>query len=266
MALLSISETTTFRWSFEEDVTNYAAAGIPGIGVWRQKLSDFGEAKGTELLAESGLRASHLFWAGGFTGSDGRSFRASVEDAAEAVRTAAALGTETLVVYSGARAGHTYNHARRLFKDALAELAPLAAELKVFLAVEPMHPGCAAEFTFLTSLDDSLAFLEAIANPQVRLVLDTYHLGHTPNLAGRIGEFVDWVVLVQLGDGRRPPTGEQSRCLLGEGVIPLREIVQALVASGYDGFFDVELLGEEIETVDYASLLEHAKQAFAQLL
>ena len=56
MALLSISETTTFRWSFEEDVTNYAAAGIPAIGVWRHKLSDFGESKGIELLAETGLR------------------------------------------------------------------------------------------------------------------------------------------------------------------------------------------------------------------
>ena len=123
MALLSISETTTFRWSFEEDVTRYAAAGIPAIGVWRQKLSDYGEAKGIELLAESRMAVSHLFWAGGFTGSDGRSFRASIEDAADALRTAAALGTHTLVAHSGARAGHTFNHARRLFKDALAELA-----------------------------------------------------------------------------------------------------------------------------------------------
>jgi len=266
MALLSISETTTFRWSFEEDVTSYAAAGIPAIGVWRHKLSDFGESKGIELLTETGLRVSHLFWGGGFTGSDGRTFRVSVEDAAEALRTAAALGTETLLVYSGARAGHTYNHARRLFKDALAELAPLAAELKVVLAIEPMHPGCAGEFTFLTSLDDVLAFLDACANPQVKLVLDTYHLGQTPDLAGRIGQFIDRVALVQLGDARQPPTGEQNRCLLGEGIIPLREIVGALVAAGYDGFFDVELLGEGVEAVQYAALLQHAKDAFSRLL
>ena len=36
MAELSMNETTTFRWSFEEDVAHYAAAGIPAIGVWRQ--------------------------------------------------------------------------------------------------------------------------------------------------------------------------------------------------------------------------------------
>ena len=139
MARLSMNEPTTFRWSFEEDVANYAAAGIPAIGVWRQKLSDCGEAKGIGLLRESGLMVSHLLWAGGFTGSDGRSFRESVDDAVEALRVARRLGAPTLVVYSGARAGHTYNHARRLLRDALAELAPTAEELNVALALEALE-------------------------------------------------------------------------------------------------------------------------------
>jgi len=266
MAALSMNETTTFRWSFEEDATNYAAAGIPAIGVWRHKLSDYGEAKGIELLAETGLKVSHLFWAGGFTGSDGRSFRTSVDDAADALRTAAALATRILIVYSGARAGHTYNHARRLFKDALIELAPLAAELGITLAVEPMHPGCAAEFTFLTALDDLLAFLDAVGSPHVKMVLDTYHLGFHEDLAGRIPQLADRIAIVQLGDARQPPVGEQNRCCLGEGVIPLKPIVAALASSGYDGDYDVELIGEEVEAIDYHALLAHAKKAFAEIL
>ena len=124
MAELSMNETTTFRWSFEEDVAQYAAAGIPAIGVWRQKLSDCGLSKARELLRRSGLKVSHLFWAGGFTGSDGRSYRESVDDAAEAVRTAAELDCRTLVVCSGPRAGHTYNHARRLVQGALTRVGP----------------------------------------------------------------------------------------------------------------------------------------------
>ncbi|OHB70017.1 MAG: xylose isomerase, partial [Planctomycetes bacterium RBG_13_63_9] len=177
MAELSMNETTTFRWSFDEDVSQYAAAGIPAIGVWRQKLSDLGRAKAVELLTENRLKVSHLLWAGGFTGSDGRSYRDSVEDAIEALQTAAGLGTDTLVVYSGARAGHTYNHAKRLMQSALAELAPTAADLGVKLAVEPMHEGCAAQCTFLTSVDDVLTLLEAVGSPQIKMVLDTYHLG-----------------------------------------------------------------------------------------
>ena len=88
MAELSVSETTTFRWPFEEDVSQYPAAGIPAIGVWRHKLSDCGLPKALDLLGRSGLKVSHLSWAGGFTGSDGRSLRESVEDGLEAVRTA----------------------------------------------------------------------------------------------------------------------------------------------------------------------------------
>ncbi len=266
MSALSVNETTTFRWSFEEDVLNYARAGIPAIGVWRQKLSDVGDLKAAELLEESGMSVSCLFWAGGFTGSDGRSFRASVEDAMEALRSAAAIRASSLLVYSGARGGHTFNHARRLMRDALKELADRAAELGVALVVEPMHPGCAAGFTFLTTLDETLQLIDSVGNPIVKLVLDTYHLGHDETLLEQIPKIAPQIGLVQLGDARQPPSGEQNRCKLGEGVLPLQQIVATLVESGYDGFFEVELLGEDIETEDYHALLEHAKDAYAKLL
>jgi sugar phosphate isomerase/epimerase len=266
MAILSISETTTFRWSFEEDVARYSAAGIPAVGVWRHKLSDCGALRAKELLSRAGLRASHLSWAGGFTGSDGRSHQESLDDAVEAIQTAAVLQCPTLVVYSGPRSGHTANHAWRLFQAALEELAPVADEADVVLAVEPMHPGCAAQWTFLTSLDDTLSMLDAVGRPRVKMVFDTYHLGLCGDSPERIARAAPHVALVQLGDARRPPAGEQNRCRLGEGVAPLREIIAALREGGYDGYFDVELLGEEIEDVDYPSLLEHAKDAYGRFV
>ena len=265
MAQLSISETTTFRWSFEEDVTHYAAAGIDAIGVWRQKLSDFGEAKAAELLAETGLRVSHLAWAGGFTGNDGRSFRESLDDALEAVRTAAELRAPALIVYSGGRAGHTHNHARRLIKDALRELAPAAEALGVALAIEPMHPGCCRDWTFLTAFEDVLRLIDEVGSPAGKMVFDTYHLGLDAGTVDHIAELVPHVALVQLGDARQAPKGEQNRCRLGEGIVPLAEIVSAFSGAGYDGFYDVELLGEEIEPIAYQDLLAHAKQVFAAL-
>jgi sugar phosphate isomerase/epimerase len=266
MAILSMNETTTFRWPFEEDVVRYAAAGIPAIGVWREKLSDYGLEKGRELLDEHRIKVSHLLWAGGFTGSEGRSFRESLDDAREALRTAAALEAKTLVVYSGARSGHTHGHARRLLFEALKQLVPEAEALGVDLALEPMHPGCAADWTFLTSLDDALSVIGQFDSPRVKMVFDTYHLGHEANLLERIAQAVPQIAIVQLGDARQPPRGEQNRCRLGDGKVPLREIVAGLKAAGYDGFYDIELLGEELESADYFSLLEHAKQAFSELV
>jgi sugar phosphate isomerase/epimerase len=266
MDRLSMNEMTTYRWSFEEDVRNYAAAGFRAIGVWRQKLSDFGEERGLALLHDSGLEVSSLLWAGGFTGSDGRSFRESVQDAEESIRLAAALHAGCLILYTGSRAGHTHSHARRLMNSALRELAPLAEDFDVTLAVEPMHSGCAADWTFLTGLDDVLSLLDSTGCPHVKLAFDTYHLGYTASILPRLAELASRIAIVQLGDARRPPQGEQDRCRVGDGELPLRQIVCELTDAGYDGYFDVELMGQEIEACDYHELLAQSKAAYLDLV
>ena len=266
MERISVNELTTFRWSFEEDVANYVAAGIPAIGVWRQKLSDFGEEKGIELLADNGLRVSNLLWAGGFTGSDGRTFRESLADATDAIRLAGDLHCTCLVVYSGSRAGHTRNHARRLLTSALVELSTAAAEHNVALAIEPMHPACAGDWTFLTSVDDALEIIDQVGSPQIKLAFDTYHLCHDDRMVDRLESLVPHVAIVHIGDTKAAPDGEQNRCRLGEGQLPLGEIVARFDAAGYRGYFDVELLGEEIEATDYRQLICHCKRTLDEML
>jgi sugar phosphate isomerase/epimerase len=266
MARLSMNEMTTYRWSFEKDVAECVAAGIPALGVWRQKLSDFGEERGVELLADSGLQASNLLWAGGFTGSDGRSLREAVADAFEAIRLAADMRASTLVVYSGARAGHTHSHARRIVKDALTQLLPLAEELNVTLAIKPVHPECASGWTFLTCLDETVALVESIASAHLKIVFDTYHQGWDAQVVERVARLAPHIAIVHLGDGKPPVDREDNRSRLGEGQIPLTEIFTALSEAGYDGDYDVSLNGPEIENSDYRELLRQSKQAFEQLL
>jgi sugar phosphate isomerase/epimerase len=262
MVSFCMNEMTTFRWSFEEDVQNYAAAGIRAISVWRPKLSDYGEEKGIELLRDTGLKVASLFWAGGFTGSDGRTYRESVNDAKDAVRVAGALRAGCLVLYSGARGGHTTNHAKRLLRNAIHELLPHANEFGVTLAIKPMHAGCAAEWTFLTNIQDTIGLIQEFDVPRLRMAFDTYHLGFDPNVMDRIDELLPKFAIVQLGDSRTIPNGELNRCRLGEGVLPLAGLVSALESAGYDGFCDVELMGEEIENSDYRELLHHSKATF----
>jgi sugar phosphate isomerase/epimerase len=208
-----------------------------------------------------------LLWAGGFTGSEGHSYRESLRDASEAMQLAAAMRAGCLVVYSGARNGHTQNHARRLFVSAIRELLPLADELNVTLAVEPMHFGCAAEWTFLTSLDESVALMDTIASPHFKLAFDTYHFGGDPKVLDCIRQVGgDRIAIVHLGDSKKPPDQDQDRNLLGEGNLPLGEIIAALGAAGYDGYYDIELMGEEIEASNYKDLLQASKQAYQQLV
>lgn len=266
MGNLAMNEMTTYSWSFEQDIQKYAAAGITAASVWRQKLSDFGEQKGIELLAENSVSVAALFWAGGFTGSDGRSHKESIQDAHDAIRLAADLRAGCLVIYTGSRAGHTLNHAKRLVKNALKELLPIAEEFNVPLAIEPVHAACAEGWSFLTDLDATMALLDAFGSDQLKFVFDTYHCGRDEADIARLAELAGRIALVQLGDSREAPRGEQNRCRLGDGNLPLDVIVARLEEAAYDGYYDVELMGEDVEHFDYDELIAHSKAAFERLL
>lgn len=254
---VSVSQTTTLRWTFEEDVFRYQAAGIRAIGVWRQKLTDYGEAKAAELLEETGMTAAHLFWAGGFTGSDGRSFRDAIRDAREAIETAVLLKAKVLTLYSGDQGGHIRSHLRRLMLDALKELAPIAEEHGVSLAIEPMRPDVASGWTYLTSLDETLDLIHRADSPAVKMIYDAFHFGCDPEDVHRIPELVNRVALVQVADSVDMPIIGRSRCLHGSGQLPLTEIVTTFQSSGYQGYYDIELWGPALEPVSYESVVDH---------
>lgn len=259
MYRLSINQLTTYRSSLEEDVFRCARMGIEGIGLWREKIQDYGEEKTRELLRELDIQPSNLLWAGGFTGSEGRSYRESVWDAAAAIRLAGFLECPTLVLYSGGRGGHTRRHARRILYDAIAALLPIAEQEGVQLALEPMHPSCFRDWTVFDTLAETLQLLEDVNHPLLKLVLDTYQLAEQPDLPERIGQWGEQIAVVHLADGRLPFATEQNRCSLGDGSIDLSGILLALAEIEYRGFLDLELFGEDVESIDYDALISSAQ-------
>ncbi len=266
MNRLAVSEITTFRWSFEEDLLHYEAAGLAAIGVWRQKLTDYGEDRGVELLLHHGWRVSSLQWAGGFTGSDGGTHEESIDDACDAIRLAHAIGAPCLLLHSGSRSIHTHKHARRLLRTAIDQLLPLAEALQVCLALEPMPREAGTDWTFLHDWDETLALLKNVGSDYLRAVLDMYYWGHDEQTLARLPELAPKLALVQLADSRQPPQLEPNRCPLGEGNIPLHTIIEQLNTAGYRGCYEVELMGEEIEACDYHDLLNRSQQVFQQLV
>ncbi|MCC7474429.1 MAG: sugar phosphate isomerase/epimerase [Pirellulales bacterium] len=261
-----MNEVSTLRWSFDEDIDSYFQAGYRSIGVWRHKLSDFTEDEAVELLASSGLSVSNLSWAGGFTGSDDRSLEESIEDAQEALRLAAALGAQCLVVYSGGRNNHTVRHAARLLRLGLDELLPLAEAIEVPLAIEPVHAGCACDWSFLTDLDAMLDLIGEYPCPYLKVALDTYHFPFQGSLWETLGRVAQHVGIVHLADRAKAPSPEQNRLPLGRGKMPLTEIVAGLQGFGYQGPFDIKLFGPEVECLHYWELLEHSLDTFGKLL
>lgn len=250
----------------QQDAEAYAARGFKGIGVYRPKLEDFGLDRSIELLAEQSLSATSLSWVGGFTGSDGRKFAEAVQDAIHAVRDAANLQAETLIVLAGGRNNHIRKHARRTLCEALREISAVADDYGVRLSLEPIHPGCGDEWSFVNDLQSTLDIVEEVDSKSLGLVLDTYHVGMDEEAVQWLPDVIPHLHLVQLGDARHSPLGEMNRCLLGEGCVPLTEIYDTLWSHKYEGPFEVELIGEDVEQVSYDELLDHTRDFIDRMM
>ena len=55
---ISVSQITTLRSSFADDLRRYAEAGLDGIGVWELKLAEGEDLELLELFEASGLESA----------------------------------------------------------------------------------------------------------------------------------------------------------------------------------------------------------------
>jgi sugar phosphate isomerase/epimerase len=247
MLRASVSERTTFRWDLADELDAVVRHGFDAISVWRPKLSDLPQGEARRMLVAAGVRVSSLQWAGGFTGSDGRSFRESLTDAQEAIYEAAELGTNVLLVHTGCRGGHTLGHARRLVQESLERLAPIAEEHGVRLALKPTHPAASAGCGFITELEEAGRFVDTIGHPSIGLALDVWHFGGERSFLSLLPSIVHQVLVVSLADCRGAPTADHERLAPGDGSLPLGRILECLAHAGFDGDVEFEFFAEPTE-------------------
>jgi sugar phosphate isomerase/epimerase len=260
MLHVAISQLTTSRWELPEEIARVADHGFDCMSLWRAKLSDIGPAAAASLLADAGIRVSSLQWAGGFTGGDGRTFAESIDDAAEAIETAATVGAPTLVIHSGCRGGHTRPHARRLLVQALQTLAPIAGAAGVTLAVKPMHLASAAGCSFLNRPVDALELVENVADPAIRMALDLWQFGDDPDLVRLLPRLAAATAVVQVADRNGPPTVELERLPASHGSLPLESLVLALIDHGYAGDFELDPVGDAVASLGYEGVLAETRR------
>jgi sugar phosphate isomerase/epimerase len=266
MPKLSVSEITTKDWTFEQDVRGYAAAGLDGMGLWRDKLDRFGEEWGIGLLQEVGLPVANVVDAGYFPRKTRSQVERQIQDTIQAIWLTSRLNCDCLLIVSGEVGSffRTREEALDIVVAALRRLAPIADEEGVNLALEPIHPMYAG-YTFLHTIAATREVLERVDHPRVGLFFDTYHLWQEEDLLTQIESVAGKIFGVHVSDWQRLPRSLSDRALPGSGIMPLGEILRAIERTGYEGFYDVELFSEELWQGDYTLLLEECKRTFAAL-
>lgn len=128
LARFSINQMTVKQLSLPELVTACTDLGVPGVGLWREPVQQYGVAAAAGLVRDAGLTVTTLCRGGFLTAIDPAERAAALADNRAAVDEAVTLGTDTLVLVSGGlpAGSKDLQGARERIADALAELAPYA--------------------------------------------------------------------------------------------------------------------------------------------
>lgn len=266
----SINQMTVNQWALREAVEGCAAAGIRGIGLWRESVADYGLVRAAKLVRDADLAVTSLCRGGFFTGPDQPSRAKAIQENRVAVDEAATLGTEVLILVSGGLppGSRDLDGARAQVTDALAELAPYAAECGVRLAIEPLHPMFCSDRCVISTLRQALDVASRFPAESVGIVIDAYHVWWDPTLydqlerAGReeriaIFQVCDWVTPL--------PAGVlNGRGMIGDGCIELRRLRAAVDNAGYAGPIEVEIFNDALWSMPAADVLAASVARYAE--
>ncbi|KAB1117632.1 sugar phosphate isomerase/epimerase family protein [Micromonospora aurantiaca] len=254
LARLSLNQRTTQRWSVAEAVDGCVRAGIPAIGLWREPVAEIGVPAAARLVTDAGLRVSSLCRGGFLTAADDAGRVEALADNRRAIDEAAALDAACLVLVVGGLppGSRDLAGARQRVADALAELAPYAAERGVRLALEPLHPMYCADRAVLSTLGQALDLAEAFPAEQVGVVVDTFHVWWDPDVWRQIARAGARIASFQVCDFLTPLPADVllGRGMMGDGHIDFPPLRRAVEAAGYTGDVEVEIFNAEVWATD----------------
>ncbi|AGP57703.1 sugar phosphate isomerase/epimerase family protein [Streptomyces rapamycinicus] len=269
---LSLNQETIKQWSLPELAEGCAKAGVTGVGLWREPVQKYGVDAAARLVRDAGLTVTSLCRGGFFTASEPEARAAALADNRRAIDEAATLGTDTLVLVSGGLPAGSRDlfAARERIADALAELAPYAADHGVRLAIEPLHPMYASDRCVVSTLAQALDLATRFPAEQVGVVVDTYHLWWDDTVAdqiaragagGRIAAFqlADWIT--PLPEGVLLGRGQ-----LGDGSVDFRWFRERVDAAGYTGPIEVEIFNPDLWARDGAEVLTEIADRYRTLV
>ncbi len=257
MGRLSLNQATTQRWSVREAVDGCVRAGIPFIALWRDKVAATGLNETIRIVRDAGLQVSSLCRGGWFSAATARERRSRLDDNRRAIDEAAALGTDVLVLVCGPAADRDLAAARGYVAECIAELAPYAADRGVRLGIEPLHPMYTADRSVIVSLAQANHLARQFDPRQVGVVIDVYHVWWDPEIDERIAEAAGSILGFHVCDWLVPtPDMLNGRGMMGDGVIELRRLREAVDATGYTGPIEVEIFNETLWALPGDELLQ----------
>jgi 2-keto-myo-inositol isomerase len=261
-------EASSDRFDFKAAMEGYAKAGIRAVEPQLTKVREFAQkesvAPARRLLDDLGLKAASSSNQLGLA-EPGDARARSLDDLKWKAELAQALGCDRIVAPSAGTGQYTADDYKRGV-DSLREAGEVARPFGVAIMLE-----FARTSRFAACLPTALKLVREADHPNVRVMMDVFHLW------GGVSKFED---LELLRDGELhhlhfedvpadPPReiqGQPNRVWPGEGIAPLRRIVELLKRKNYAGAASLEMFNPAIQSMEPYEVAKRARATIEPLL
>lgn len=186
----------------------------------------------------------------------------AAEKLGEAIEIAAALGARSLYLLTGGRGALSWEAAAERFADQIAPCHAAARRHGIRLLVENAS-AFNADIHIAHTLADTIRLAE-IAD--IDICIDLHACWVEAGLRGLFERAMPRTGLVQVSDYVLGDRTAPCRAVPGDGTIPLERLLGEILAAGYKGLFDIELIGPRIEAEGARAATARAAEHLSRLL
>lgn len=251
----------TFTWSFDQDLALWREMGVHHAGLLAAKLSEDRERKIAQLRAASITPSTVI--TGPFPLEDRAEWDAGRAVLTAAIDLAADAGGDTAYFPPGRSTGAPWRDMLELFAEAIAPCVDYGRQRGVRLGFEP---SLTTHVSFVNTLRDAIDVAERTG---LALVVDFGHCWMERDLREVLARAGPHICLVQICDvwiGKLGVSEPRGRVYPGDGELPLRRLMEEVLASGYAGLFDLEASGPSIGPDQYEAALRRGIPRASALL
>lgn len=159
------------------------------------------------------------------------------------IEVAQALGARSIYMTTGGHGKLTWEQAAETFANAVAPCVEQARSTGIALMIENAPPQY-ADLHIAHTLRDTLTLAEIT---DLGVCIDLFSCWTEADLQRTIERTVPRCQLVQVSDYVCGDRALPARAVPGDGDMPLERLLQWILAAGYEGAFDLELLGPRID-------------------
>ena len=217
-----------------ETIDGCARAGVGWIGLWRHKVAEIGLAETARRVRGAGLQVSSLCRGGFFPAATAAERQARIDDNLRAIDEAAELGAGVLVLVCGPAPDRDLDGARQMVEDGIGAVLPPRRRAR-----RPAGDRAIAPDVRWRPLGRGHArrrptrMAERIASPLVGVAVDVYHVWWDPDVYAEIARPGERILGFHVSDWLVPPPDHLlGRGMMGDGIIELRRLRQAVDAAG----------------------------------